>query len=113
MVIHYLRLLEALAMAHGACLDYCVHQARRAYLVSVRHGADRLHELIALFLGPISSLGRWLRDRVFHAPQGSHVSAYTQLRTGFAMGVSPMLLQAPWLRVIALGEIQQAPWPSF
>lgn len=34
----------------------------------------------------LSSLGRWVRDRIFHAAPGSHVSAYTQLCTGFALG---------------------------
>ena len=34
----------------------------------------------------ISSLGRWLRDRVLHAPSGTYVSAYAQLGMGFAIG---------------------------
>lgn len=35
---------------------------------------------------PISSLGRRLRDQIFHAPPGTYVSAYTQLGVGFAIG---------------------------
>lgn len=34
----------------------------------------------------ISSIGLWLRDRVFHGLPGSNISAYVQLCTGFAIG---------------------------